>query len=827
MKKIKVALAGQPNCGKSTVFNLVSGIEQHIANYPGVTVDKKVGYFKYDNHKIEMVDLPGTYSFSSYSLEERVAKNFILDESPDVIVNVIDASNIKRNLYLTFQLLEIGIPVVVVLNMMDVAKRRDIEIDSKKISQMLNCPVVEASGAKGLGGKDIMKNIVATANNKNSYQDFKINYDELELHINNIEEKISKIDLIQNKRWLAIKLLENDSTIIEKIKKYEPNIEEFTKKEEDTFHEIHDKDPVSFLASYRYDSADIIYHKAVKEKNKDKQTLTQKVDKIILNRFLAIPILLFFMFMVYQISIVWGYKLTDYTWPILAAFKNIVIDILPQANFTDVPMITDFGIWMVNSANALMNYLPIFFILFALIAIMEDVGYMPRMAFILDRVFKKFGLHGQSTLPLVLGGAMVGGCAVPGVMSTKGIADDKARMATIFSVPYMNCLAKVPFYTLLLGAFFKPDMALMMFFISTITLFIAMIVAKFITSTILKTRETAPFLMELPPYHTPTFKGVIIRASQRVWIYIKKVVTIVLAVAVILFAMLQLPGLTNESKIKFEEKSNQALVFFDKKVKSSIYYKEFDTKKEVSDLLNYYDSYRTKRMTATSKDSAKSVDEKFLLKNKTFYKYIKPKRDKEARKINKELRKLSRKRKAILRQIKNEKVENSILGMTGRAMEPITQYAGFDWKINVAFLSSFAARESAVATLGSLYENNKADNMRAEEAMALNSGYTPLHATAIIIFMLLTPPCIATMIVVKMQTNSYKWMMFAIFFPITLGIILSSLVFTLGNIFSWSGFEAMTYFYVSVVLLTIAIALFPQKNINWNGGIKLKNKKEL
>lgn len=827
MNNIKVALAGQPNCGKSTIFNLVSGIEQHIANYPGVTVDKKVGYFKYDNHKIEMVDLPGTYSFSSYSLEERVAKDFILDESPDVIVNVIDASNIKRNLYLTFQLLEIGIPVIVVLNMMDVAKRRDIEIDSKKISQMLNCPVVEASGAKGLGGKDIMKNIVATAKNKNSYQEFKINYDELEHHINNLEEKISKIDLIQNKRWLAIKILESDSTIIQRVKKYEPSIEEFAKNEEDTFHERHDKDAVSFLASYRYDSANIIYHKAVKEKNKDKQTLTQKVDKIILNRFLAIPILLFFMFMVYQISIVWGYKLTDYTWPILAAFKNIVIDILPQVNFTDVPMITDFGIWMVNSANALMNYLPIFFILFALIAIMEDVGYMPRMAFILDRVFKKFGLHGQSTLPLVLGGAMVGGCAVPGVMSTKGIADDRARMATIFSVPYMNCLAKVPFYTLILGAFFKPDMAIMMFFISTITLFIAMIVAKLITSTILKTRETAPFLMELPPYHTPTFKGVIIRASQRVWIYIKKVVTIVLAVAVILFAMLQFPGLSDESKIKFEDKSNKALSSFDTKVRASIYYEEFDTKEKVSALLNYYDEYRTKRMTATSKDAAKRVDERFLLKNKTFYKYIKPKRDKEARKINKELRKLSSKRKAILRQIKNEKVENSILGMTGRGMEPVTQYAGFDWKINVAFLSSFAARESAVATLGSLYENNKADNMRAEEAMALNSGYTPLHATAIIIFMLLTPPCIATMIVVKMQTNSYKWMMFAIFFPIGLGIVLSSLVFTLGNIFSWSGFEAMTYFYVSVVLLTIAIALFPQKNINWNGGIKLKNKKEL
>ncbi|WP_321311163.1 ferrous iron transport protein B [Halarcobacter sp.] len=822
MNKIKVALAGQPNCGKSTIFNLVSGIEQHIANYPGVTVDKKTGFFNYANNRIEMVDLPGTYSFSSYSLEERVAKDFIIDENPDVIVNVIDASNIKRNLYLTFQLLEIGLPVVVILNMMDVAKRRDIEIDSKKISQMLNCPVVEASGAKGIGGEEIMKNIVHTASSKDEYEEFVINYEELEPHIKNIEDKLQKIDLNQSTRWLAIKALEGDQPIIDRLKNHVPDIEEFSKTQIDAFHEKYDKDTVSFLASFRYDSADIIHHKAIKEKHKGELTLTDKVDKIILNRFLAIPILIFLMFMVYQISIVWGYKLTDYTWPLLAAVKNFVIDIVPEANFTDVPMITDFAVWMVNSANALMNYIPIFFILFALIAIMEDVGYMPRMAFILDRVFKRFGLHGQSTLPLVLGGAMVGGCAVPGVMSTKGIADDRARMATIFAVPYMNCLAKVPFYTLILGAFFKPDMALMMFFISTITVFIAMIVSKFITSTILKTRETAPFLMELPPYHMPTFKGVIIRASQRVWLYIKKVVTIVLAVAIILFAMLQFPGLSEESQAKYDVDSNKALASFDKKVKKSKYYEEVDTKEEVSKLLNFYDGYRAKKMSGSS-----SVDEDYKQMSASMYKYIRTGKDKDAKLINRELRKLSKKRKRILRNMKNEKVENSILGMAGRSIEPLTQYAGFDWKINVAFLSSFAARESAVATLGSLYENNKADNMRAEEAMAQNSGYTPLHAVAIIIFMILTPPCIATMIVVKIQTDSYKWMMFAIFFPVFLGLILSSLVFTLGLNFGWSGLDAMTYFYITIVVIALIIGLFPNKNINWKGGLKPKINKQI
>ncbi|MDN5068915.1 ferrous iron transport protein B [Aliarcobacter butzleri] len=816
MKNLKTVLAGQPNCGKSTIFNLVSGIEQHIANYPGVTVDKKVGFFKYQDYKIQMVDLPGTYSFSSYSLEERVAKEYIINENPDIIINVVDASNLKRNLYLTFQLLEMGLPVIVVLNMMDVASRREIKIDSQKISSMLNCPVVEASGAKGIGGDEIMKSVVSLYENKTNFEEFKINYEELESFILEIEEQIKDSTSNLSKRWLAIKALEGDETIIKYLNDEFPTIKDTLEKQNSLFETRYDKNIVTFLATFRYDSAEIIYQKTVKHENKNQETLTDKADKIVLNRFLALPILFTLMFLVYEISIVMGYKLTDYTWPILASFKNLVIDLMPEANFTDVPMITDFAIWMVNSANALLNYIPIFFILFALIAIMEDVGYMPRMAFILDRVFRKFGLHGQSTLPLVLGGAMVGGCAVPGVMSTKGIADERARMATILTVPYMNCLAKVPFYTLLLAAFFRTDMAIMMFYISTITVFSALIVAKILTTTVLKNRETAPFVMELPPYHLPTLKGVVIRSSQRVWLYIKKVVTIVLAVAIVLFALLQFPGLSDESKVKFENMSNNALSEFDLQIKDSTYYEHINSKEKVSQLLNYYDNYRTKKMI----NSSDSVDESFIKQNELFYKFIRPIKDEEAKKVNNALKKLSNDRKNILREIKNEKVETSLLGMAGKSIEPLTKYAGFDWKINVAFLSSFAARESAVATLGSLYENNKADNQRAEEAMAQNSGYTPLHATAIIIFMLLTPPCIATMIVVKMQTNSFKWMLFAIFFPIGLGIISSAIIFTLGNIYSWSGFEAMTYYYIIVLLITLILGLYPNKSINWKGGLK-------
>ncbi len=815
---IKVVLAGQPNCGKSTIFNMISGIQQHIANYPGVTVDKKSGNFSYNDYKIEMIDLPGTYSFSSYSLEERVAKEVILYENPDIILNVVDASNLKRNLYLTFQLLEIGKPTIVVLNMMDVAERRGMKLDAKEISKALGCPVIEASGFKGMGKEEILNTIVHVYNNKEqNYSEFKINYEELEPFIAQMKDIFDPHVENISSRWLAIKALEGDRVIFDMMSKNIANINEISKERQEAFHTRYDKDTESFLATYRYDSSDVIYHKTVTETKKGQKTFTDIADNIVLNRWLAFPILFLIIFIIYELAIVLGYKLTDYTWPILATIKNFIMSYLPEPTLTEVPMITEFGLWMVNSANALLNYIPIFFILFALIAIMEDVGYMPRMAFILDRAFKKFGLHGQSTLPLVLGGAFVGGCAVPGVMSTKGIADDRARMATILSVPLMNCLAKVPFYTLLLGAFFKEEMSIMMFFISTITIFTALIIAKFTTSTVLKVRETAPFVMELPPYHAPTVKGVIFRAFERVYQYIKKVVTIVLAVAIILFAMLQFPGLSEEKINAYEQETQAMLAKFDNDVKASSYYNLIDSKEKVASLLNYYDDHKARKMVAKG-DAGIKIDKDFEEKNKDFYKLIRPEGDSDAAKVNRALRKISSERNRILRNIKNDKVESSLLGMSGRAMEPISQYAGFDWKINVAFLSSFAARESAVATLGSLYENNKADSQRAEDAMAQNSGYTPLHAVAIIIFMLLTPPCIATMIVVKMETHSYKWMLFAIFFPITLGIIASASIFTIGNSLNWSGLQAMSIYYFCVVTLAVLIAFIPQKQKNWSGG---------
>ncbi|MDL2321686.1 ferrous iron transport protein B [Desulfosarcina sp. OttesenSCG-928-B08] len=806
---IRVAFAGQPNCGKSTIFTLLSGVNQHVANYPGVTVDKKSATLKYEGETFELVDLPGTYSFSTYSMEERVAKRFLLDEGPDLIVNIVDAANLKRSLYLTFQLLELGKPLVVVLNMMDVAKRRGVEVDVAALSAALSARVVCAVGARGVGKTEILQAILdagretATASFKTD--PFKIDYGVLEPSIAAIEALFSGNTPL-SRRWLAIKALEKDAVVLEKTGIPKDAITPHIQKAE----AMGDSDVDQIIAGIRYDQAFRIYGRCVTEKPGQADLLTARLDRIILNPVLAFPILGLIIVLLYQLSIVGGYKLTDYSWPLLAAVKNQIIAWLPAPQFIDVPLLTDFGIWMTNSILALLNYLPIFLILFSLIAILEDVGYMPRMAFILDRVFSRYGLHGQSTLPLVLGGAFVGGCAVPGIMATKGIADERAQIATILTVPYMNCLAKVPFYTLLLAAFFQAHMSQMMFYISTVTFFIALIVSRLLTSIFLKNRETAPFVMELPAYHLPTVKGVLLKAFQRIWLYVKKVMTIVAAVAVVLFVLLQYPGVPAEKMAGFREKADAELKKFTAVSEKTAYHSVLDQPEKIFTLINAYDSYRAKRMQANSESATAAVDAEFKAAYPDFFPILRAD-DKDAKSLNRAVRNLSAVNRQIQVAIKNEKISHSFLGTVGRMLEPATRFSGFDWRVNVAFLSSFAARESAVATLGAIYEKGKTD-ASPEAALAEDGAYTPVHAAAMLIFMLLSPPCIASMVVVKLQTGSYRWMLFAIFFPVTLGIILSALFFSLAIQFSWTGVETLRGFYISVVSVAVVAGLLNPKS---------------
>ena len=456
-EKLLVGLAGQQNAGKSTTFNMLTGANQHIANYPGVTVDKKSGTYTYQGVKVETVDLPGTYSLTSFSLEERVTRDFLITEKPDVIVNVLDASSLKRSLYFTFQVLEIGLPVAVALNMMDVATRNGVQIDIGRLQHRLGVDVIPTVGRKGKGKKELRDAILSTANRKEG-KPLRISYEDLEPAIQKLEEKLqpTKLAAVYPIRWLSVKLVEGDSEaeriIIEELGASSPELE-MARTIRREFEEDHYMPVADYMVSCRDRLASSIVDVCVKETKKDKTNISEKIDALVLNRFAAPIFLVATVFIIYQLSIVQGYELTQYWWPFLAKFRGFVAGILPDAGMLTDPYSRSMILWMVDSANALLNYIPIFLILFALIAILEDSGYMARIAFILDKMFYAFGLHGQSTLPFILGGVFAGGCAVPGVMATKGIPDERSRLATILTVPYMNCLAKIPFYTLLVNFF--------------------------------------------------------------------------------------------------------------------------------------------------------------------------------------------------------------------------------------------------------------------------------------------------------------------------------------------------------------------------------------
>ncbi len=812
-KQLLVGLAGQQNAGKSTTFNMLTGANQHIANYPGVTVDKKTGFYRYEGVKVETVDLPGTYSLTSFSLEERVARDFLIGEKPDVIANVVDASSLKRSLYFTFQVMEMGLPVVVALNMMDVAERNGTKIDVSRLEHRLGVSVIPTVGRKGKGKKELRDAILAAAR-REEHAALHIAYEKLEPAIKELEAEIAKTNLAVTHpaRWLAVKLVEGDSeaqrVTIEALGESSDVLKRAGQIRED-FEEDHYMSVADYMVGCRDRLASDIIESCVRETKPNKNTITDIIDMVVLNRFLAPVFLVATVFVIYQLSIVKGYELTHYWWPVLAKIRSFIAGVLPDAGMLHDPYVRSMGLWMVDSANALLNYIPIFLILFSLIAILEDSGYMARIAFILDKLFHAFGLHGQSTLPYILGGVFAGGCAVPGVMSTKGIPDERSRMATILTVPYMNCLAKIPFYTLLINVFFVPYKSSVMLFLSTVTIFVALLVARLLTTTVLKNKETAPFVMELPEYHSPTLFGVGQRAIERTWQYIKKVGSIVVAVSVCVFTLLQFPGLSDQKEAQFQAQMGTAVSQFNKKVASTPYAEQFGEKAQLLSLINLYDTYKTAKLTISSGDASKALDASYKSSHPEMFKFLKPGGDKDAKTVNKALRKLVKKRKSLRRQIKEEQIETSFLGMIGRGFEPLTQWAGFNWKVNVAILSSFAARESSVATIGVLYQQGADENKSLEERMGAETGgnFTPLHGLAIMIFFALYPPCLATTIMIKVQTGSYKWMFFSMIFPTVLGFVVASIIFTGGSALGLSGIQMMWAFYAFVVLLTLALGL--------------------
>lgn len=816
---LKVALAGQQNAGKSTLFNALTGARQHIANYPGVTVEKKSGRYGDGDLRVEVVDLPGTYSLTSFSLEEKVARDFLLRERPDVVVDVVDAAALERGLPLTFQLLETGLPVVVVLNMMDVAERLGFSVDTAALSARLGVPVIASVGRRGVGLaalKAAVRDIARPGQGVRTQS--VVDYGPLEEGLERLEREIVARALCPpavTPRWLALALLEGGVAadgLLAGPEAARAAVRDEAERVRKSF-EAAGTTVADHLVARRASHAVAMAAACRGERRGERRggvPMSERIDRVLLNRWLAPVFLLATIWAVYQLSIVQGYELTKVTWPYLASVRNLVSGLLPEAGFLHDPFVRAFGLWMVDSVNTLLNYVPIFLILFALIAILEDTGYMARIAFILDRILKRFGLHGQSTLPLVLAGVFAGGCAVPGVMATKAIPDPRARLATILTVPFMNCLAKVPLYTLLIAMFFPDRKGLVLFYLSTITVVVALLVAKLLTVTVLRRMETAPFVMELPYYHLPTVGGVVRRAVDRTWLYVKKVGTIVVAVAAVIYVLLQYPGLSPERLAHYEDRAEQAIAAFQVQMAGNPLAARVATQEKLIDLVNVYTDYRSERLNAGGREASEAIDAAYAKNHPDFAPFLLRSRDAGVRKAQSALKTLADARKTLRREMKDERLVVSSLGRVGRAMEPVTHYAGFDWRINVALLSSFAARESSVATLGVLFGSDDGEAKRLEERMeGQGSGlaYTALTAVSVMLFFALYPPCLATMIMVRVQTGSTRWMLFAIAFPTVLGLTVATAVQVIGGAFALGGLATLSVVYAIAVALLVIVGL--------------------
>ncbi len=556
MKRITVALAGNPNSGKTTIFNMLTGARQHVANYPGVTVEIKEGKCTFGDYEMTFVDLPGTYSLAAYSEEELIARNFIIDRKCDIVIHIIDSANIERNLYLTTQLLEMNVPLVLAFNMSDIAKQKGLVFDIEKLSELLHAPIVPTVGRKDRGRGELLEAIVKVAQSEHTDTSHLVHYgSEIEEELAKIESLIDaeKHELAQKygKRWLAVKLLERDSEVTEKVNEKElidaiaPSVAHIES--------IFKDRPEIVTADRRYGFISGACTETIKTTVEARHNISDTIDAVVIHKVFGLPIFLLFMYIVFFLT----FKLGAYPMAGLEWFFDSVAGWLEQAWPVDSlawlkSLLID---GVIAGVGGVLVFLPNILLLFLGIAFLEDTGYMARAAFVMDRIMHKMGLHGKSFIPMLIGF----GCSIPAIMATRILENRRNRLTTIMIIPLMSCGARLTIYALIIPAFFPVYMqGPMLWIIYIIGIVLAVIAARLLRNTLFK-GETMPFVMELPPYRLPTARAVLIHMWQRAWMYLKKAGTIILAISIILWALMSYPKPSAESlKELSPEQSQQA-----------------------------------------------------------------------------------------------------------------------------------------------------------------------------------------------------------------------------------------------------------------------------
>lgn len=716
-RTINVALVGNPNCGKTSLFNVASGSHEHVGNYSGVTVDAKEGHFDFQGYHFRLVDLPGTYSLSAYSPEELYVRKHIIDETPDVIINVVDAGNLERNLYLTAQLIDMNVRMVVALNMYDALLHSGNTLDHKKLGQLFGVPIVPTVSRTGKGIDNLFHVIIGLyegadfIGQKEEIQDeamreyrewhdkyvpdhkygshdeethdfdgksyirhIHINHGpELERSIDVVKEVICKNENIRYKystRFLAIKLLENDKDIEQRVISTLPNGEEVIRvrdKEAERIRLSMNEDSEQAITDAKYGFITGALKETYTEKNQNTEMFTRIVDSIVTHKIWGFPIFFVFLYLMFECTFVFGEYPKGWIEWLVEQIASLAETFMPAGPLKD--LIVD-GI--IGGVGGVIVFLPNILFLYIFISFMEDSGYMARAAFIMDKIMHKMGLHGKSFIPLIMGF----GCNVPAIMASRIIESRKSRLVTILINPLISCSARLPIYLVMIGAFFPSKASLVLLSIYVTGILLAVLMARIFSRFIVR-GDDAPFVMELPPYRMPTAKSVLRHTWEKGAQYLKKMGGIIMIASVIIW------------------------------------------------FLGYYPNHDAYSTTA-------------------------------------------------------EQQENSYIGQIGKAIEPVIEPLGFDWKMGVGILSGIGAKELVVSTLGVLYTND--DGIESVD-LADRIPITPLVAYGYMLFVLIYFPCIATVAAIKNESGSWKWAAFTICYTTLLAWIVAFLVHQVGGIF--------------------------------------------
>ncbi|UCD48598.1 MAG: ferrous iron transport protein B [Phycisphaerales bacterium] len=684
MKRIRVALAGNPNSGKSSVFNMLTGAHQHVGNYPGVTVEKKEGVCTYDGYQIEIIDLPGTYSLTAYSTEELIARDYVLDETPDVVVDVVDASNLERNLYLATQLIEMNVPLVLAFNMSDLAKRRGIEFDLEQLSRLLEARIVPTVGNKAQGREPLLEAIVATVRQAETPRAHRLNYGD------EIEEELAKIEAVlveQNVewvprsglRWVAVKLLEQDDAVTAKA--VHPEIRDAVARSVEHLRGIFGDEPEIVMADRRYGFISGACQETIASSVERRHDTSDTIDAVVTNRVLGLPIFLLLMYMVFWLTFTLGeYPMMALEWFFEWAGATVA-GFWPAGSDSWVKSLLIDGI--LGGVGGVVVFLPNILLLFLAIAILEDSGYMARAAFVMDRIMHKIGLHGKSFIPMLIGF----GCSVPAIMATRILENRRSRFTTIMVIPLMSCGARLTIYALIIPAFFPHQWrGPVMWLIYLIGIVLAVVCAKVLRLTIFR-GETMPFVMELPPYRVPTLKSVLIHMWQRGWLFLKKAGTVILGISIVLWALASFPKPSAEELAELNEQQRHQTI-----------------------------------------------------------------------------------------------LERSIIGRVGHIIEPVIRPLGFDWKVGTALIGATAAKEVFVSQLGIVYAVGSEEGGAEVLRRRLQADYTPLVGFCIMLFCLISAPCVGTVAMTRQETNSWRWATFQFLALTGLAYGITFLVYQIGSL---------------------------------------------